>query len=79
VRGTADANALKSARLEIGQGDNPTSWKSVGAARKGAGPDAILGEIPAAALQGAKVWQIRVLVEHKSGATREARFKLNLG
>jgi subtilisin family serine protease len=79
VRGTADANALKSARLEIGQGDNPASWKSVGAARKGAGPDAILGEIPAAALQGAKVWQIRVLVEHKSGATREARFKLNLG
>jgi hypothetical protein len=79
VRGTADASALKSARIEIGQGEAPTSWKQVGTARKNAGPDAILGEIPATALQGAKIWQVRVLVEHKNGATREARFKLNLG
>ncbi len=79
VRGTADANALKSARIEIGQGDAPASWTRVGAAKKSAGPDAVLGEIPAAALQGAKVWQIRVVVEHTNGAAREARFKLNLG
>lgn len=79
VRGTADANALKSARIEVGQGDAPTSWKQVGTARRNAGPDGILGEIPANAFQGAKVWQVRVLVEHTNGATREARFKLNLG
>lgn len=79
VRGTADANALKSARIEIGQGDAPTSWKQVGTARKNAGPDAILGEIPATAFRGAKAWQVRVLVEHTNGARREARFKLNLG
>ena len=79
VRGTADANALKSARIEIGQGEAPTSWKQVGKARKNAGPDGILGEIPATAFQGAKVWQVRVLVGHTNGATREARLKLNLG
>jgi len=79
VRGTADANALKGARIEIGQGDAPASWTRVAAAKKSAGPDAVLGEIPATALQGAKVWQIRVVVEHASGATREARFRLNLG
>lgn len=79
VRGTADANALKAAHLEIGAGETPTGWKRVGAARKSAVPDAVLGDIPAAALQGAKVWQIRVLIEHKNGTTREARFKLNLG
>lgn len=79
VRGTADANALKAARIEIGQGEAPASWKRVGAVRKSAGPDAVLGDIPAAALQGAKVWQIRVLVEHKNGTTREARFRLSLG
>ena len=79
VRGTADANALKSARIEIGQGDAPTSWKQVGTAKKNAGPDGILGEIPATAFQGAKTWQVRVLIEHTNGATREARLKLNLG
>lgn len=79
VRGAADANSLKAARIEVGQGETPTSWKRVSAARKSAGPDGVLGDIPAAALQGAKVWQVRVVVEHKDGATREARFKLNLG
>lgn len=79
VRGTADANALKAARVEIGEGETPAKWTRVSNAKKTAGPDGILGDIPAAALQGAKVWQIRIVVEHKSGATREARFKLNLG
>jgi hypothetical protein len=79
VRGMADANALKAARLEIGPGEVPTAWKRVGAVKKSPGPDAVLGNIPAAALQGAKVWQIRVVIEHKDGTQREARFKLNLG
>jgi len=79
VHGTADANALTSARLEIGAGETPTTWKGVGPAQKVAGPDSVLGDIPAAALKGAKVWQIRVVVEHKNGSVREARFKLSLG
>jgi hypothetical protein len=79
VRGTADANALKAARIEIGQGETPTSWKRIGPVKKSAGPDAVLGDIPAAALQGAKVWQIRVIIEHTNGTQREARFKLSLG
>jgi subtilisin family serine protease len=79
VRGTADANAFKSARLEIGQGDAPTSWTPIGAAQKGAGPDAVLGDIPAAAFKGATKWEIRVVVTHADGSVREARFKLSLG
>ena len=79
VRGTADANAWKAARIEVGQGETPTSWKRVSAVKKSAGPDSVLGDIPAAALQGAKLWQIRVVIEHKDGTRREARFKLNLG
>jgi subtilisin family serine protease len=78
VRGTADANALKEAVLEIGQGEAPSAWKRVASARKSAGPDSVLGEIPAASFAGSKAWQIRVVVTHGSGATREARFKLNL-
>ncbi|PWT86420.1 MAG: hypothetical protein C5B56_12500 [Proteobacteria bacterium] len=79
VHGTADANAFKSARLEIGQGDAPTSWTPVGAAQKAAGPDAVLGDIPATAFRGANKWEIRVVVSHADGSTREARFKLSLG
>jgi subtilisin family serine protease len=79
VRGTADANAFKSARLEIGQGDAPTSWTPIGAAQKGAGPDAVLGDIPATAFKGATKWEIRVVVTHADGSVREARFKLSLG
>jgi subtilisin family serine protease len=79
VHGTADADALKSARIEVGQGETPTSWKSVTAAEPGVGPDSVLGDIPASVLKGATIWQIRVVVEHKNGSTREARFKLTLG
>jgi subtilisin family serine protease len=79
VRGTADANSFKSARLEIGQGDAPTSWTPIGAAQKGAGPDAVLGDIPATAFKGATKWEIRVVVTHADGSVREARFKLSLG
>ena len=79
VRGTADSNALKSARIEIGKGEAPTSWIAIGPASKGAGPDDVLGDIPAPKFEGSKVWQIRVVVTHNDGSTREAHFKLSLG
>ncbi len=79
VHGTADANELKSARLEIGQGETPATWTSVGAAPRSAGPDSVLGDIPGSALKAAKQWQIRVIVTHNDGTTREARFNLTLG
>jgi hypothetical protein len=79
VRGTADANALKSARIEIGAGETPKTWKTIGPAKKSSESDAVLADIPASAFSGAKVWQIRVLVTHDNNKTREARFKLRLG
>jgi subtilisin family serine protease len=79
VRGAADANALQSAVLEVGMGDAPKSWTPAGPARKAAGPDAVLGEIPGSAFASGKVWTIRVVVTHKNGAMREARFRLSLG
>jgi subtilisin family serine protease len=78
VHGTADANGFKSARIEIGQGDQPATWTRIAAVQKNAGPDAVLGEIPGTALKGAPRWQIRVVVEHNSGATREARYNLSV-
>lgn len=37
VHGTADANAFKSARIEIGRGEAPTSWIRIGPVQKGRG------------------------------------------
>jgi hypothetical protein len=63
----------------MGRGENPTEWKVIGPARKTAGPNSALADVPASAFAGAKVWQLRVIVEHTSGTKREARFKLTLG
>lgn len=79
VRGTADANSFKSARIEIGQSEEPSRWTDVSAAAKSSAPNGILGEIPASAFAGSTLWYIRVVVTHTNGLVREARFKLNLG
>ena len=79
VHGQADANGFKSASIEIGAGEAPAKWKLVGNANKSADPDGVLGDIPATNFAGAPVWQLRVIVTHSNGSTREARFKLNLG
>ncbi|MBC9879691.1 S8 family serine peptidase [Bradyrhizobium sp. INPA01-394B] len=79
VFGTADANAFKSARIEIGQGDNPQAWKPVGTIAKPVSSDGPLGDIAASALAGAKVWNVRLIVQHGNGAQREVRYKLNVG
>jgi subtilisin family serine protease len=79
VHGTADANSVKSARIDIGKGEAPTEWTTIGPATKGAGPDDVLGDIPATKFAGSKVWQIRVVISHANGSTREAHFRLALG
>jgi subtilisin family serine protease len=78
VHGTADASALKSATIQIGTGESPSTWKTIGPAQKAAGPDGVLYDIPATAFAGSPLWQIRVVVAHGTGATREARFRLSL-
>jgi subtilisin family serine protease len=79
VHGTAAANGMKSASIEIAQGDNPREWTRIGPAQKSDTADGVLGDIPAARLKGAKVWHVRVLVEHDNGSKREAGFKLTVG
>src|SRR5262245_34960347 len=64
VFGQAAANNFKSARIEVGASENPTSWKAVGTVAKSTGVNAALGDIPAAAFAGSAVWQIRVIVTH---------------
>jgi subtilisin family serine protease len=79
VHGLSDANAFKSARIEIGAGESPTTWTVIGPAKQSSDSDGVLGEIPAVAFKGSAVWQVRLVVSHSNGSTREARFKLSLG
>lgn len=79
VFGVADADGFGEARIELGQGEAPKSFKKIVQARQSTGPEGALGDIPTSALAGSKTWIIRVVVTHRDGSSREARFKLNLG
>ncbi len=79
VHGLADANDFRSARIEVGAGEAPTTWTVIGGASQSADPDGVLGDVPATSLKGSQVWQVRLVVVHANGSSREARFKLSLG
>jgi hypothetical protein len=79
VTGTADANMLKEARIEIGMGDNPSQWTKVSRTLTKPVIEQVLDDLPVDAFRGSKQWTLRIIVVHQSGQQREARFKLTLG
>jgi subtilisin family serine protease len=78
VLGTADADRLAGARLEVGAGDSPASWSRAGAPIASRVAGGVLGTIPAAQIPAGKTATLRLVVEHAGGRTREARFALEL-
>ena len=79
VFGSADANQFGRAWLEIGEGEDPSHWIPIGDALPDTVRLGVLGMIPAAQLDGANVWTVRVLVEHQNSRLREARYVIELG
>jgi subtilisin family serine protease len=79
VTGTAAADRFKDARIEIGEGENPIAWQSVGSPLQAAVNAGVLAEIPATAFRNAKIWTVRVVSTHTNGRSREGRFILKLG
>ncbi len=79
VIGTADANQMKKAWIEIGPGENPSEWKKVSRTITTPVKDGTLDELAAQHFAGAKQWVLRVITEHQNGRRREARFNLTLG
>jgi hypothetical protein len=79
VNGTVDSNQLKSAWIEIGQGETPTSWKRVSGGIDQVVRGGSLADIDATLFAGATQWTLRLVVDHADGSRREARFLLNLG
>lgn len=78
VKGSADAFGMRSAVIEIGQGDEPAQWRKV-ADVKGAVEDGLLAAIPAAAFAGGSTWTVRLVVTDSAGKARESRHKVKLG
>lgn len=77
VRGTADADRLKSVRLEIGPGETPARFQAIGEIRKSAIRDGAIGLIPRSEIpKGAST--IRLVVTHADGRAREARYRLHV-
>jgi len=79
ITGTADANSLRMAWIEIGEGDSPEKWKKVGSSFKQAVHSGILADLDVNLFRSSKVWTLRLVSKHKDGKTREARFVLRLG
>lgn len=79
VSGTADADRLKEVHIEIGQGDSPSRWKKVSRTVTKPVVAGAIDDLPVDAFRGATRWTLRVVVTHRNGQKREARFKLSLG
>ncbi|NND66026.1 MAG: S8 family serine peptidase, partial [Halioglobus sp.] len=77
VNGAMGADRFEKATISIGKGENPDEWEQITMLKKPINGE--LTGIPATRFAGAKVWIIRLQVEHKNGQTREFRFRLALG
>ncbi|MEM8936673.1 MAG: S8 family peptidase [Pseudomonadota bacterium] len=79
VSGVVDANQFDTAYFELGMGGDPDSWKRLDAEPPQSTVAATLGALGAQDFAGAKVWTLRLVVKHKNGNTREARYTINIG
>ncbi len=78
VNGTVDADQFKSAVIEVGQGFNPSRWKSVSSEIRSSVKNGVLGKISLDEVSGANEWIVRLVAEHKNGRKQEARYVLNI-
>ena len=78
VRGTADADRFASARVEIGEGRDPKSWRAVPPNLIDPVTDRPIAEIPGRLFGGSKLWTVRLVTEHANGRRREYRMNLKL-
>jgi len=79
VTGTASADRLREAYIEIGVGDAPTSWKRVSRAINASVTGGVLDDLDPSVFAGSKEWTLRVVAVNQNGKQREARYKLSLG
>ncbi len=78
VRGTVTADQFDSARLDVGRGDEPDSWRTIDTLKNPI-TDNVLAFVKARQLSGASQWTVRAVARHRNGSTRESRFLVNVG
>lgn len=77
VSGTAVGSQLKSYELQLGQGDMPSSWKTVLKVDRKSVDDGVLGTFPVKELTAKGQWMVR-LVAQDGKKTKEARGTLDV-
>jgi subtilisin family serine protease len=78
VEGTADGSHFKGYTLQLGQGENPAQWKTVGPEAGTPVSEGVLAAFPVRELTARGRWSLRVLVTDTRGKTREARGSLTV-
>jgi hypothetical protein len=64
--------------LEVGQGEDPTSWKPAGRAVGGQIKDNLLGTLTQGDFGGSGRWTVRLVATDRKGLTRESRSSITL-
>ncbi|MGV6807391.1 MAG: S8 family peptidase [bacterium] len=76
VSGTVEGSQFKRAWLEVGPGQEPTTWRGVGTKLKRQLVEAQLTSFDTSVLAGAPIWVLRLSVEDRDGRVKEARYTL---
>jgi len=78
VFGTATGSHEPSYALEVGEGENPTSWRKAGKLAGGRVEDGLLGTLFRSDFGASGKWTVRVVAQDRKGLQRESRSILNL-
>lgn len=76
--GTATGSQWGSYHLEVGQGDNPTSWRRAGSLAGGQVHDGALGTLTFQDFGAAGRWTVRLVVQDSKRSMRESRVSMTL-
>jgi subtilisin family serine protease len=77
VFGTADGSDFKDYEIQLGQGEAPSRWRTIGGRNRIAVEDHVLASIPIKEITARGHWAIRLVVTDGS-KTKEARGSLNV-
>lgn len=73
VSGRTKGSHWRDYRIEVGQGENPASWKEAGQLVGGQVEDGVLGTLTRGDFGPAGKWTIRLVAEDRKGMKRESR------
>ena len=76
--GTATGSHFGSYYIEVGQGDNPTSWRRAGKLTGGQVQDGPLATLAFSDFGAAGRWTLRLVAQDRKGLTRESRVAITL-